>query len=45
MFAHLQLGASLPLVRDRYLFAPNVSIHETPGITGWLVVGVGMRFP
>jgi hypothetical protein len=45
MFAHLQLGASLPLVRDRYLFAPNVSIHDTPGITGWLVVGVGMRFP
>jgi hypothetical protein len=44
MFAHLQLGASLPLVRDRYLFAPNVSIHETPGVTGWLVVGVGVRF-
>jgi hypothetical protein len=44
-FGLLQLGASLPLVRDRYLFAPNVAIHETPGLTGWLVVGVGVRFP
>ena len=44
-FALLQVGTSLPLVRDRYIFAPNVAIHETPGLTGWLVVGVGMRFP
>jgi hypothetical protein len=43
-FAQLQLGASLPLVRDRYLFAPNASIHETPGVTGWLVIGLGVRF-
>jgi hypothetical protein len=42
-FGLLQLGASLPLVRDRYLFAPNVEVHETPSVTGWLVVGVGMR--
>jgi hypothetical protein len=44
-FGLLQLGTSLPLVRDRYIFAPNVAIHETPGLTGWLVVGVGMQFP
>jgi hypothetical protein len=44
-FGLLQVGTSLPLVRDRYIFAPNVAIHETPGLTGWLVVGVGMRFP
>jgi hypothetical protein len=44
-FGLLQIGTSLPLVRDRYIFAPNVAIHETPGLTGWLVVGVGMRFP
>jgi hypothetical protein len=43
-FGLLQLGASLPLVRDRYIFAPNVEVHETPSVTGWLVVGVGMRF-
>jgi hypothetical protein len=44
-FAQLQLGGSFPLVRDRYLFAPNVSIHQTPGVTGWGVLGVGLRFP
>jgi hypothetical protein len=44
-FGLLQVGMSLPLVRDRYIFAPNVAIHETPGLTGWLVVGVGVRFP
>jgi len=44
-FGLLQLGASLPLVRDRYLFAPDVAIHDTPSVTAWLVVGVGMRFP
>lgn len=44
IFLQLQLGASLPLVRDRYLFAPNVAIHETPVVTGWLVLGVGMQF-
>jgi hypothetical protein len=45
IFGQLQLGASLPLVRDRYLFAPNVEVHETPSVTGWLVLGVGVRFP
>ena len=44
IFAQLQLGASVPLVRDRYLFAPNVAIHETPLVTGWLVLGIGLQF-
>jgi hypothetical protein len=44
IFAQLQLGASMPLVRDRYLFAPNVAIHETPAVTGWLVLGIGLQF-
>jgi hypothetical protein len=43
-FGLLQVGTSLPLVRDRYIFAPNVAVHETPGLTGWLVVGIGLRF-
>jgi hypothetical protein len=43
-FGLLQVGLSLPFVRDRYLFAPNDTIHETPAVTGWLLVGVGMRF-
>jgi len=45
IFAQFQLGASLPFVRDRYIFAPNVEVHETPRVTGWLVLGVGIRFP
>jgi hypothetical protein len=44
IFGQLQLGASLPFVRDRYVFAPNVELHETPIVTGWLTLGVGIRF-
>lgn len=44
IFAQLQVGAAIPLVRDRYLFAPNVSIHETPSVTGWAVLGLGVVF-
>lgn len=44
VFGQLQIGASAPVLRDRYIFAPNVAIHETPSLTGWLVVGVGVRF-
>lgn len=45
IFGQLQLGATLPIVRDRYLFAPNIEVHETPSVTGWLVLAVGVRFP
>lgn len=44
LYGQLQLGLSLPLVRDRYLFAPNVAIHATPSVTGWLGVGIGVSF-
>lgn len=44
IFTRLELGASLPLVRDRYIFAPNVAIHDTPIATGWILLGVGMQF-
>jgi len=44
MFAQLQLGLSVPLLRTRYLFAPAVAIHETPAVTGWMGLGVGMQF-
>jgi hypothetical protein len=45
VFGILQLGISVPFVRDRFLFAPNSAIHETPVLTGWLVAGIGLRFP
>lgn len=44
-FGQLQLGASLPFIRDRYLFAPGVDLHETPSVTGWVALGIGVRFP
>lgn len=44
-FAQLQIGLAVPLTRDRYRFMPGVVLHETPLITGWLGLGVGLRFP
>jgi hypothetical protein len=44
-FGQLQIGASVPLTRDRYRFNPGIVIHETAPVTGWLVVGLGVRFP
>lgn len=43
-FVQLQLGGAAPLVRDRYIFAPDVAIHETPNLTGWVSLGAGVRF-
>jgi len=45
IFGQLQLGVALPFLRDRYLFAPDVELHETPSVTGWVILGVGVRFP
>jgi hypothetical protein len=45
IFGQVQLGAAVPFVRDRYLFAPNVELHDTPSVTGWLMLGIGVRFP
>jgi hypothetical protein len=42
-FAQLELGASAPILRDRYRFNPGLVVHETPVVTGWLGVGVGVR--
>jgi hypothetical protein len=44
VFAQLEVGASAPLVRDRYLFEPNMTIHQTAAVSGWLGLGVGMQF-
>jgi hypothetical protein len=44
-FGQLQLGMSVPLIRDRYRFKPGVLIHETAVVTAWAGVGVGIRFP
>lgn len=44
VFMQLQVGASVPLQRDRYLFQPSMTIHETSPITAWVGAGVGVRF-
>ena len=44
-FLQLQLGVTVPITRDRYRFMPGILIHELPPVTGWLGVGVGLRFP
>ncbi len=44
IFGELQLGASLPVVRDRFYFQPNVLIHQASPVTTWLTVGAGYRF-
>jgi len=43
VFTQLELGASVPLSRDTYLFAPGMTIHQTAAVTGWGTVGVGVR--
>src|SRR5207249_4159958 len=45
VWGQIEAGASVPFLRDRYLFVPAVTIHETAPITGWICVGVGVRFP
>jgi hypothetical protein len=44
IFAELRAGASVPFVRDRFYFVPNVFIHEAAAITPWVGLGVGYRF-
>ncbi len=44
VFVQLQAGASVPFQRDRYLFQPSMTIHETAAVTAWVGAGVGMRF-
>jgi hypothetical protein len=44
VFMQLQIGASVPLQRDRYLFQPSMTIHETSAVIEWVGAGVGMRF-
>jgi len=44
IFAELRAGASAPLTRDRFLFTPNVLVHQAAAVTPWLGIGVGARF-
>ena len=43
-FLELRAGVSFPLIRDRFVFTPNVLIHETAAATPWAGLGGGVRF-
>jgi hypothetical protein len=44
IFGELDVGAAIPLIRDRFYFYPNVLIHQASVVTPWLAVGAGVRF-
>lgn len=45
VFAEMQLGASIPLVRHHFYFNPDITIHRTGPVIPWVGVGIGVRFP
>jgi hypothetical protein len=44
VFAELNAGLAVPLVRYRYYFNPDVEIHETGAVLPWASLGIGLRF-
>ncbi|MEZ4359292.1 MAG: hypothetical protein R3B48_03865 [Kofleriaceae bacterium] len=44
-FGQLQVGLATALVRDRFYLTPNETLHATPPIIPWLLLGAGIRFP
>jgi hypothetical protein len=43
-FVALEVGGSVPLVRDRYSFLPSMVVHETAPVTGSFAVFGGVLF-
>lgn len=43
-FGQFRAGATVPFTRDRYVFQPAMSIHETAAVVGWFQLGIGVRF-
>lgn len=44
VFGQLELGASVPVLRDRYRFNPGTELHATGAVIGWAELGAGLRF-
>lgn len=44
VFGRLELGGSVPFLRDRYRFNPGTEIHATGAVIGWAELGAGLRF-
>jgi len=44
LFAELELGASVPLVRDRFYFDPDVTVHRTWPVAPWMALSAGFQF-
>lgn len=44
-FAELDAGVAFPLVRDRFYFAPDTTIHRVPGVLVEAAIMLGVSFP
>ncbi|XYH94246.1 hypothetical protein ACMHYB_41390 [Sorangium sp. So ce1128] len=41
----LQGGVTFPLVRDTFIFAPAIPVHDVPAVGGFFGAGAGVSFP
>lgn len=44
-FAELEVAVAVPLVRDRFYFAPDVTVHRAPAVVGEAALGAGVTIP
>ncbi len=45
VFAELEVGATVPLVRDDFAIDPNLSVYRAPSVVPFAQIGTGLRFP
>lgn len=45
VFVEVELGAAIPLVRERYYISPDLTLYQASVIAGEGSVAVGARFP
>jgi hypothetical protein len=39
----LDVGVTVPLVRDRFFFAPDITVHRVPALMGYAGLALGLR--
>jgi hypothetical protein len=44
VFAEVEAGATMPLVRDAFVFDPNVAVYRAPPVGAVARCGLGVRF-
>ena len=43
-FLQLEVSASIPTLRDHYMFQPATAVHDTAAVTTWIALGAGLHF-